>query len=69
MSNAACASVGVRQAWDDEPAGVSDGVALRPSHRTEGCSGDACCLFVAGSVVAFAVGDGERQGGLSICVI
>ena len=36
MSSVACASVGTRQAWDDEPAGVSDGVAVRLSRRTEG---------------------------------
>ena len=28
MSNAACAFVGARRAWDDEPAGVSDGVVV-----------------------------------------
>ena len=47
---------------DDEPAGVSDGVAVRPSRRTEGCSEDACCSFPAGPVAALAAGDGERRG-------
>ena len=51
---------------DDEPAGVSNGVAVRPSRRTEGCSEDACCSFPAGPVAALAAGDGERQGGPSI---
>ena len=63
MSSAACASVGARRAWDDKPAGVSDGVAVRPSRRTEGCSEDACCSFPAGPVTTLVVGDGERQGG------
>ena len=63
MSSAACAVVGTWRAWDDEPAGVSDGVAVRPSRRTEGCSEDACCSFPTGPVAALAVGDGERRGG------
>ena len=63
MHSAACTSVGARRAWDDEPAGVSDGVAVRPSRRTEGCSDEACCLFPAGPVAALAAGDGERWGG------
>ena len=58
------ASVGARRAWDDKPAGVSDGVAVRPSCRTDGCSDVACCLFPAGPATTLAVGDGERQGGL-----
>ena len=62
MSSAACAAVGVRRAWDDEPAGVSDGVVVRPSRRTEGCSEDACCSFPAGPVAVLAAGDGERRG-------
>ena len=62
MSSAACASVGARRAWDDEPAGVSGGVAVRPSRRTEGCSDEACFLFPAGPVAALAAGDGERRG-------
>ena len=63
MSSAACASVGARRAWDDEPAGVSDGVAVRPSRRTEGCSDEACCSFPVGPMAAFAAGDGEWRGG------
>ncbi len=63
MHSAACASTGARRAWDDEPAGVSDGVAVRPSRRTEGCSEDAYCSFPAGPVAALAAGDGERRGG------
>ena len=58
----ACAYVGARRAWDDEPAGVSDGVAVRPSRRTEGCSDEACCSFPAGPVAALAAGNGERRG-------
>ena len=45
--------------WDDEPAGVSDGVAVRPSCRTEGWSDEACCLFPVGPVAALVAGDGE----------
>ena len=60
MRSAACASMGARHAWDEEPAGVSDGVAVRPSCRTDGCSEDACCSFPAGPVAALAAGDGER---------
>jgi len=63
MSSAACASVGARRAWDDEPDGVSDRVAVRPSRRTEGCSDEACCSFPVGPVAALAAGDGERRGG------
>ena len=64
MSSAACASMGARRAWDEEPAGVSDGLAVRPSRHTEGCGEDACCSFPAGLVAALAAGDGERRGGL-----
>ena len=63
MSSAACASVDARRAWDDEMAGVSDGVAVWPSRRTKGCSKEACCSFAAGPVTALAAGDGERWGG------
>ena len=63
MHRASCVSTGARRAWDDEPAGVSDGVAVRPSRRTEGCSEDACCLFPAGLAAALAAGDAERRGG------
>ena len=52
-----------RRAWDDEPAGVSDGVAVRPSRRTEGCSQDTCCSFPAGPVTALAAGNEEQRGG------
>ena len=60
MRSAAYASMGARRAWDEEPAGVSDGVAVRPSCRTDGCSEDACCSFPAGPVAALAAGDRER---------
>ena len=60
MSSEACASMGARRAWDDEPAGVSDGVAVRPSRRTEGCWDEVCCSFLAGPVAALAAGDEER---------
>ena len=63
MSSAACVSVGAPRAWDEEPAGVSDGLVVRPSRRVEGCNKDACCSFPAGLVAALAVGDGERWGG------
>ena len=59
MSSAACASTGPRRAWDDEPAGVSDGVAVHPSPRTEGCSDEPCYSCPAGPVAALAAGDGE----------
>ena len=52
MHRAPCTSMGARRAWDDELAGVSDGVAVRPSCRTDGCSEDACCSFPAGPVAA-----------------
>ena len=60
MHSAACVSVGALQAWDDEPAGVSDGVAVRPSRDTEGYREDACCSFPTGPVVALAEGDEEQ---------
>ena len=63
MSSAACTSVGARRAWDDEPAGVSEGVAVRPSRRTEGCSEEACCSSPTGAMVALPAGDGEQRGG------
>ena len=55
--------MGARRAWDDEPAGVSDVMAVRPSRHTEGCWDEACCSFPNGSVVALAAGDGEQRGG------
>ena len=61
MSSTACVSVGARRAWDDEAAGVSDGVAVRPSLHTEGCWDEACCSFHVGPVAALAAGDGERE--------
>ena len=64
MSSAGYASAGLRRAWDDELAGVSDGVVVRPSRRTEGCNDETCCSFAAGPVAALAAGDGERRGGL-----
>ena len=63
MSSAACASVGARQAWDNEPGGVNSGVAVRPSLRTKGCSDEVCYSFPAGPVAALAAGDGEWRGG------
>ena len=51
-----------RGARDEEPAGVGEGVAVRPSCLTEGCWDEACYSFPAGPVVAWAVGDGERRG-------
>ena len=60
MHSAAYASTGAQQAWDDESARVIDGVAVRPSCRTEGCCEDACCSFPTGPVAALAAGDGER---------
>lgn len=57
----ACTFVGARWALDDEPAGVSDGVAVRPSRCNEGCSDEACCSFLAGLVAAFAAGDGNDK--------
>ena len=69
MRSAACASMGARRAWDEEPAGVSNGVAVRPSCRTEECSEDACCKFPAGPVAALAVGDGEHRCGLPMGAI
>ena len=59
MSSVAYASAGGRQVWDDEPAKVSDKVAVWLSRRTEGCSKDACCLFPAGPVAAWAAGNRE----------
>ena len=61
MRSAACASMVARRAWDDEPAGVSDGVAVRPSCRTEGCREDTCCSFPTGPVAALVAGDGEQR--------
>src|SRR3954466_12395452 len=46
--SAARASKGARSACDEEPAGVSDGVAVRPSRRTDGCREDACCSSPTG---------------------
>ena len=48
---------------DEEPAGVSDGVAVRPSRRMRRCNDEACCSCPDGPVVALAAGDGERRGG------
>ena len=53
---------GTRRAWDDDAARVSDGVAVRPSRRIEGCWDEAFCSFPAGPVAALAAGDGERRG-------
>ena len=62
MSNAACASVGLQRAWDDKPAGVNGGVAVRPSLRMEGCSDEARCSFPVGPMAALAAGDGSATG-------
>ena len=63
MRSAARASMGAQRASDDDPAVVSDGVAVRLSCRTEGCNEDACCSFPTGPVAALAAGDGEQWGG------
>ena len=60
--SAARASMGARSARDEEPAGVSEGVAVRPSCRTDGCWDDACRSSPAGPVAALTAGDGERRG-------
>lgn len=60
MRSVACVSMGARRAWDEEPAGVSEGVAVQPSCRTDGCSEDACYSFPAGPVAVLAAGNGER---------
>ena len=52
----------VRGVRDEEPAGVSEGVAVRPSRLMDGCWDDACCSFPAGPVAALTAGDGERWG-------
>ena len=41
MNSATYASVGARRSWADELAVVSDGVAVGPSRRTEGCIDEA----------------------------
>ena len=63
MRSVARASMGGRHAWEEELAGVSDGEAVRPSRRTEGCCEDACCSFPAGLVAVLTAGDRERRGG------
>ena len=63
MMNAARASMAARGARDEEPAGVSEGMAVRPSRRMEGCSDDACCLFATRPVATLAIVDGERREG------
>ena len=63
MRSAAHASMGGRCAWEEETAVVSDGVVVRPSRCTDGCSEDDCCSFSVGPVAAVAAGDGERRGG------
>ena len=57
-----CAFMGARRARDEEPAGVSEGVAVRPSCRTDGCWDDVCYSSPAGPVAALTAGDGERRG-------
>ena len=55
-------SMAARGARDEEPAGASEGVAVRPSRLMDGCWDDACCSFPAGPVAALTAGDGERRG-------
>ena len=62
VMSAARASMAVRGARDEEPAGVSEGVAVRSSRLMDGCWDDACCSFPAGPVAALTAGDGERRG-------
>ena len=62
MMSAARASMAARGAHDDEPAGVSEGVAVRPSRLMDGCWDDACCSFPIGPVAALTAGDGELRG-------
>ena len=62
MMSAARAFMGARSARDEEPAGVSEGVAVRPSCRTDGCWDDACRSSPTGPVAALTAGDGERRG-------
>jgi hypothetical protein len=63
MSSATCAFADPRWAWEDDAvAGVGDGVAVRPSHRTEGGNDESCCSRAAGSVAALATGEAERRG-------
>ena len=60
MSRAAYAPTWLQRAWDDEAAGVKDGVVVRPSQRTDGCSDEACCSRLAGPVAALATGEGAQ---------
>ena len=53
--------MGARSARDEEPAGVSEGVAVRPSCRTDGCWDDACCSSPAGPVAALTAGDADGE--------
>ena len=62
MSKAACVFAGPQRAWEDEAAGFSDGEAVRPSWRMEGCSEEAYCSWPAGPMAAFATGDGGWRG-------
>ena len=62
MMSAARASMAARGARDEEPAGTSEGVAVRPSRLMDGCWDDACCSFPIGLVAALTAGDGERRG-------
>ena len=49
-------------AQDEEPAGASEGVAVRPSRLIDGCWDDACYSFPTGPVAALTAGEGERRG-------
>ena len=48
MSSVACASLGARRTWDDDLAGVSDGVPVRPSRHTEGAARTLATRFPPG---------------------
>lgn len=62
MSSVACAFISPRRSWEDEfVAGVSEGVAVRPSTCKNGCTDESCCSRAAGSKVVLATAEGEWQ--------